>query len=261
MFRSLNIAATGMTAQETKLDTIANNLANVSTTGYKRQTTEFEDLLYQNVRIATPNAQGGAAPSGTQVGAGVRVVSTSRSFEQGAILQTNNQLDTAIEGAGFYSVTRENGDIAYTRAGNLKADAQGRLVTADGLQIQPPITIPADAVSITIAADGTVSAQTATSKTPSQLGQIQLTTFPNPNGLQALGHNLLTETQASGQPINGNPGVDGRGTILQGSLESSNVEMVTEMADLIRTQRAYEINSKVISAADEMLRNATQVGR
>lgn len=261
MFRSLNIAATGMTAQETKLDTIANNLANVSTTGYKRQSTEFEDLLYQNVRIATPNAQGGAAPSGTQVGSGVRVVTTSRSFGQGAILQTNNQLDVAIEGTGFLAVTRDNGDVAYTRAGNLKVDAQGRLVTADGLAVQPPITVPSDAVSIAIGPDGTVSAQTAASKQPTQLGQIQLTTFPNPNGLQALGHNLLNETQASGQPLTGNPGSDGRGTILQGSLESSNVEMVTEMTDLIRTQRAYEINSKVISAADEMLRNATQVGR
>lgn len=261
MFRSLNIAATGMTAQETKLDTIANNLANVSTTGYKRQSTEFEDLLYQNVRIATPNSQGGAAPSGTQVGSGVRVVTTSRSFAQGAILQTNNQLDVAIEGPGFMAVTRDNGDIAYTRAGNLKVDAQGRLVTADGLAVQPPITVPSDAVSVAIGPDGTVSAQTAASKQPTQLGQIQLTTFPNPNGLQALGHNLLNETQASGQPLTGNPGSDGRGTILQGSLESSNVEMVTEMTDLIRTQRAYEINSKVISAADEMLRNATQVGR
>lgn len=259
MFRSLNVAASGMVAQETKLDTIANNLANANTAGFKRQDTEFEDLLYQNVRAATPNASGGASPSGTQVGSGVRVVATSRSFAQGSIQQTNNPLDIAIEGNGFIGVQRTSGDIAYSRAGNLKVDAQGRLCTNDGLAVEPPITVPTDAIAVTIASDGTVSAQSAGQRAPTQLGQLQVITFPNPNGLNALGHNLYTATAASGEPTSGTPGTDGRGTILQGALESSNVEMVNEMVGLIRTQRAYEINSKVISAADDMLRNATQV--
>ncbi len=259
MFRSLNVAATGMVAQETKLDTIANNLANANTTGYKRQDAEFEDLLYQTVRAATPNAAGGAAPAGTQLGSGVRVVTTSRAFAQGTIQQTGNPLDIAIEGSGFLSVTRSSGEIAYSRAGNLKVDAQGRLCTTDGLAVEPPITVPADATAITIASDGTISATTAGQRQPTQLGQLQLVTFPNPSGLAAAGHNLFTATNASGEPVSGAPGVDGRGTILQGAVEGSNVEMVTEMVNLIRTQRAYEINSKVISAADEMLRNATQV--
>jgi flagellar basal-body rod protein FlgG len=259
MFRSLNVAASGMVAQETKLDTIANNLANANTSGYKRQDAEFEDLLYQNVRSATPNAAGGSAPSGTQVGSGVRVVTTSRAFSQGTLQQTGNQLDLAIEGAGFVSVSRPSGDVAYTRAGNLKIDAQGRLCTNDGLPVEPPVTIPTDATSITIASDGTVSALSAGQRTPTQLGQIQLVMFPNPNGLTALGHNLYSASAASGEPLTGAPGTDGRGTILQGAVEGSNVEMVSEMVSLIRTQRAYEINSKIISAADEMLRNATQV--
>ena len=259
MFRSLNVAATGMVAQETKLDTIANNLANANTAGYKRQDAEFEDLLYQNVRSATPNAVGGAAPAGTQVGSGVRVVTTSRAFAQGSLQQTGNPLDIAIEGSGFIGVTRASGEIAYSRAGNLKVDAQGRLCTNDGLAIEPPITVPTDATSITIASDGTVSALSAGQRAPTQLGQLQLVTFPNPNGLTALGHNLYTATAASGEPVIGAPGTDGRGTILQGALEGSNVEMVSEMVNLIRTQRAYDINSKVISAADDMLRNATQV--
>jgi flagellar basal-body rod protein FlgG len=259
MFRSLNVAATGMVAQETKLDTIANNLANANTTGYKRQDAEFEDLLYQNVRSATPNASGGAAPAGTQVGSGVRVVTTSRAFAQGPIQQTGNPLDVAIEGSGFIGVTRASGEIAYSRAGNLKVDAQGRLCTNDGLAVEPPITVPTDATAVTIAPDGTVSALSAGQRAPTQLGQLQLITFPNPNGLSALGHNLYSATLASGEPVSGTPGTDGRGTLLQGAVEGSNVEMVSEMVGLIRTQRAYEINSKVISAADDMLRNATQV--
>jgi flagellar basal-body rod protein FlgG len=259
MFRSLNVAATGMVAQETKLDTIANNLANSNTAGYKRQDAEFEDLLYQNVRGATPNAAGGAAPSGVEVGSGVRVVATPRSFAQGTIQQTGNPLDIAIEGSGFLAVTRPSGDVAYTRTGNLKVDAQGKLCTSDGLAVEPPITVPVDATSITISSDGTVSATSAGQRQPTQLGQLQLVTFPNPTGLTGLGHNLFAPSNASGEPTSGTPGQDGRGTILQGAVEGSNVEMVSEMVALIRTQRAYEINSKVISAADEMLRNATQV--
>jgi flagellar basal-body rod protein FlgG len=261
MFRSLNIAATGMVAQETKLDTIANNLANSNTTGYKRQDAEFEDLLYQNVRDAAPNPTGGVAPSGTQVGTGVRVVTTSRAFSQGSIQQTGNSLDVAIEGNGFLVVQRSTGDLAYTRAGSLKIDSLGRLCTNDGLSVEPPITLPADAGSVTIGADGSVSTTLPGQTKTTTLGQLQIAMFPNPNGLAATGHNLYSATEASGDPITGVAGIDGRGTILQGAVESSNVEMVTEMVNMIRTQRAYEINSKVISAADEMLRDATQVGR
>ncbi|WP_146646230.1 flagellar basal-body rod protein FlgG [Labilithrix luteola] len=259
MFRSLHVAATGMTAQETKLDTIANNLANANTTGFKRQDAEFEDLLYQNLRAPTANTVGGVTPSGAQVGSGARVVSTSRAFAQGPIQQTSNPFDVAIEGNGFLAVTRREGDIAYTRAGSLKVDAQGRLVSSDGLAVEPPITIPADATQISIAADGTVTATMPNQRQPAQLGQLQLVTFPNPNGLNGIGHNLYEASAASGEPTTGIAGNDGRGTFLQGALEGSNVEVVNEMIALVRTQRAYEINSKVISAADEMLRNATQV--
>ena len=259
MFRSLQVAATGMVAQETKLDTIANNLANSNTTGYKRQDAEFEDLLYQNERSAAPNPQGGIGPVGTQIGSGVRVVATSRSFSQGALQQTGNPLDIAIEGNGFLAVQRKAGEVAFTRAGALKVDAQGRLTTSDGLAVEPAITVPPDATSITIGSDGGVSAVTPGQRTPTQLGQLQIVTFPNPNGLEAVGHNLFTASGASGEPTTGVPGADGRGTILQGALEGSNVEVVNEMIGLIRTQRAYEINSKVIAAADEMLRKATDL--
>lgn len=257
MFRSLHIAATGMVAQEANLDTIANNLANANTVGYKRQSAQFEDLLYESVRA--PGGAGGGAPTGIQRGAGARVVATARSFSQGPIQQTGNPLDVAIEGAGFLAVTRAGGEVAYTRAGALRLDGTGRLVTNDGLAIEPAITIPPDATGVTIATDGTVTATAPGERAPTNLGQLQLATFPNPAGLQALGHNLFTATASSGEPSPGNPGSDGRGTLMQGAQEGSNVEVVTEMIDMIRTQRAYEINSKVISAADDMLRNATQV--
>ena len=259
MFRSLHVAATGMTAQETKLDTIANNLANANTTGFKRQEADFEDLLYQNLRAPTANAAGGAAPAGTQVGSGARVVSTSRAFSQGPIQQTNNPLDVAIEGNGFLAVTRREGEIAYTRAGALKVDAQGRMVTSDGLPIEPAITVPADATNIAISADGTVTATQPGQRQPTQLGQLQPVACANPNGRSGLGHKLYEASAASGEPASGTAGADGRGSFLQGALEGSNVEVVTEMIALVRTQRAYEINSKVVSAADEMMRNATQV--
>lgn len=259
MFRSLHVAATGMVAQETKLDTIANNLANSNTTGYKRQDAEFEDLLYQNVRAAVPNAAGGAGPSATQVGSGVRVVTTARSFAQGPILQTGNQLDIAIEGAGFLAVTRNGGEVAYTRAGALKVDAQGRMCTSEGLPVEPPINIPADAVTVSIGADGTVSATTGAQRAATQLGQLQLVTFANPGGLNALGHNLYAASTSSGEPTAGVPGTDGRGTIMQGAVEGSNVEAVNEMVGLIRTQRAYEINSKAINTSDQMLQKLTQL--
>jgi flagellar basal-body rod protein FlgG len=259
MFRSLNVAATGMVAQETQLDTIANNLANANTVGYKKQTAEFEDLLYQNVRSAAPVDGGGVGPTGTQVGTGSRVVATSRSFAQGAVTQTGNSLDVAIEGNGFLSVLQANGQPGYTRAGTLKLDAQGRITTSDGLPLEPPITVPANATSLTIGADGTVTAAQPGQRAAASLGQIQLSNFPNPNGLNALGHNLFEATASSGEPQTGNPGTDGRGTLLQGATESSNVEVVNEMISMIGAQRAYEINSKVVEAADEMLRNATQM--
>jgi flagellar basal-body rod protein FlgG len=258
MFRSLNVAATGMAAQETQLDTIANNLANANTTGYKHQNAQFEDLLYQNVRAATQNADGTISPTETQVGTGVRIVATTRQFSEGTLTQTGNNFDMAVEGQGFFSVLQTDGEIGYTRTGSFQLDAQGRLTTNDGLPIEPPITIPSDATAVSIASDGTVSVTQPGGHAPNTVGQIQLTTFPNANGLSSGGHNLFTPTAASGEPITGAPGADGRGTILQGSLEGSNVDVVSEMVAMIQAQRSYEINSKVISAADEMLRSATQ---
>jgi len=258
MFRSLNVAATGMAAQETQLDTIANNLANANTTGYKSQTAEFEDLLYQNLRAPTPNPDGTTQPTQTQVGTGVRVVATSRDFSEGTLQQTGNTYDLAIQGQGFFTVAQPDGSLAYTRAGSLKLDSQSRITTSDGLPLEPPITVPANATTVTIGADGTVTAQQAGSTSSTKLGQIQLTVFPNPNGLTAGGQNLYTPNDASGQPVTGTPGSQGIGTIMQGSIEGSNVDVVNEMVAMISAQRAYEIDSKVISAADEMLRNATQ---
>jgi flagellar basal-body rod protein FlgG len=259
MFRSLHVAATGMVAQETNLDSIANNLANANTVGYKRQEAQFEDLFYQTVRTpGAGNTGGGTNPSGLQVGAGARVVATARFFSQGPITQTGNNLDLAIEGAGFFQVQRPGGDAAFTRAGTLRADAQGRLVTTDGMLIEPALTLPTDATSVTIAADGTISATVAGSAAPTNVGQLQIATFANADGLLALGHNLFQGTPASGDARLGAPGTEGRGSIQQGALEGSNVEVVNEMIAMIRAQRAYEINSKVIQAADEMLRNATQ---
>jgi flagellar basal-body rod protein FlgG len=259
MLRSLSIAATGMSAAEAKLDTIANNLANSNTVGFKRQDVQFEDLLYQNVRTPAEDNTGATPPVGVQAGSGARVVSTPRSFTQGAINQTGNPLDLAIEGSGFLPVTLPTGDIAYTRAGSLQLDATGRLVTTDGYPMDPPINIPADTTAVAIAADGTVTVTEPKSTTPNKVGQLQLVMFPNPPGLNATGHNLYAATASSGEPTTGLSGIDGRGTFLQGSTESSNVDVVTEMVNMISTQRAYELNSKVISTADEMLRDATQL--
>ncbi|MEM1029395.1 MAG: flagellar basal-body rod protein FlgG [Myxococcota bacterium] len=259
MFRSLYVAATGMVAQETKLDTISNNLANANTAGFKRQEAEFEDLVYQNVRTPGRVANGTTGPAGVQVGLGSRVVATNRQFSQGAIQQTDNQLDVAIEGRGFMPVLRPDGEVVFTRAGNLRLDAQGQLVTARGLPTEPPINVPPDATAVTIGPDGTITADLPGQEVPTQLGQLQLATFPNPSGLQALGHNLYQPSAASGEPILGAPGEQGRGSILQGAVEASNVEVVEEMIGMIRTQRSYEINSRVIQAADEMLRKATSM--
>jgi flagellar basal-body rod protein FlgG len=260
MFRSLQIAATGMLAQETELDTIANNMANANTTGFKRQTAEFEDLLYQNVRTAGPTMDGGSTgPTQTQVGSGSRVIATSRSFAQGTLTQTGNTYDLGIQGPGFFQVMRPNGELAYTRAGSFSLDNQGRIVTSDGYPIQPQITVPNNATSVTIGADGTVTAGQPNTTSTANLGQIQLATFVNTNGLNSVGQNLYEATASSGQPLTGAPGVNALGTLQQGSLEASNVDIVNEMVNLISAQRAYEINSKVVTAADEMLRNATSM--
>ncbi len=260
MFRSLHIAATGMAAQETHLEGITTNIANANTVGYKKQRVDFQDLLYQTVRAAgAPTSATTMSPTGLQIGNGVKVVGTSRSFEQGSIYNTNNPLDVAIEGNGFFVVQQPDGMPAYTRAGTLQTDAEGRLVTPEGLPFDPPISIPPDAISVSIAANGTVSATLKNEPAPVNVGQIQLATFINPSGLRAIGHNLLLPTASSGEAQVGEPGSEGRGALLQGSIEKANVDVVEEMVGLIQAQRSYEINSKVITTADEMLRAATQL--
>jgi flagellar basal-body rod protein FlgG len=260
MFRSLNIAATGMAAQETNLEAISHNISNGNTVGYKKQRVDFQDLLYQTVRQAgTPTGPTTMSPTGLQLGTGVRVVSTSRMFQQGTILQTGNQLDVSVEGNGFLVVQQNDGTPAYTRNGALRTDGDGRIVTAEGLPLDPPITIPPDALNVAISSNGTVSVTMPGQTTPSDVGQIQLANFVNPSGMQAMGHNLLTPTRASGEAQLGEPGADGRGTLMQGAVEQSNVDIVEEMIGLISAQRAYEINSKVITTADDMLRAATQL--
>jgi flagellar basal-body rod protein FlgG len=259
MLKSLNTAATGMAAQQTNIDVIANNMANVNTVGFRRSRAEFQDLLYQTVRAPGGAAgDGGTLPTGLQIGQGTRTVSTEFLHTQGSLQQTGNPLDLAIEGNGFFQVTRPNGEIAYTRAGNLKADAEGRLVTVDGDPIEPAITIPTDATAITISPQGVVSVVTAGQTAAQEVGQLQLAGFANPAGLQALGRSLFVPSNASGEPVIASPGEEGLGTLSQGFLEGSNVTVVNEMIDLIASQRAYEINHRVIQAADEMLRKASE---
>jgi len=259
MFRALSTAATGMEAQQTQIDVIANNLANVNTAGFKKSRADFQDLLYQTMRSAgATSKEGNEIPVGLQVGLGVRPVSTQKMFSTGDLKQTDNPLDLAIEGGGFFQVVQSGGTVAYSRAGAFKTDSQGRMVTSDGFPLEPAINVPPDAVSVSILADGTVSALQAGQTAPVELGQIQLATFANPAGLENQGRSLLLPTQASGQPVVGTPGTLGLGTISQGYLEMSNVKVVEEMIDLIVGQRAYEVNARVIQAADEMLRTSTQ---
>ena len=259
MMRALNTAASGMAAQQTNVDVIANNLANVNTTGFKRSRAEFQDLLYQTIRApGAPSGDGQRMPTGLQIGQGARTVSTSQLHIQGSLQQTGGSLDVAIEGAGFLQVTRPNGELAYTRAGNLKSDAEGRLVTADGYTVDPAITIPPDSTAVTISSTGVVSVTQPGQTAAQEVGQLTLTGFANPGGLLAIGRSMFVATDASGQPIQGRPGDQGLGTLSQGFLEGSNVEVVNEMVDLIASQRAYEVNQRVIQAADEMLQRTTQ---
>lgn len=262
MLRSLFTAATGMTAQQQHIDVIANNLANVNTAGFKRGRADFQDLLYQTLR------QPGAAssneteiPTGIQLGLGVRTAAVQRLFLVGDFQQTQNQLDVAIDGAGFFQILQPSGEIAYSRAGAFKLDSQGRLVNSDGFPLEPEITIPNDAVTITIGTDGTVSVIQAGNNTAQQVGQITLANFPNPAGLVGLGRSLFQVTTASGDPITGAPGQNGFGGLSQGVLEISNVSVVEEMVNLISGQRAYEINSRAIQAADDMLQTAANLRR
>jgi flagellar basal-body rod protein FlgG len=248
-----------MQAQQTNIDVTANNMANVNTTGFKKSRAEFQDLLYQTLRAPGGQTGTGAnAPVGLQVGLGVRTAATQAMHSQGSLQQTGNSLDLAIEGNGFFQVQRPNGDIGYTRAGNLKADADGRLVTSDGFALEPAITIPPDASNITVSTTGLVSITQPGNGQATEVGQIQIANFANPGGLLATGRNLFASTSASGQAVVANPGEEGTGTIAQGFLEGSNVEVVTEMIDLISSQRAYEVNQRVVTAADEMMRKATE---
>lgn len=259
MFKSLTTAATGMAAQQTRIDVTANNMANVNTTGFRRARAEFQDLLYQTVRAPGGQTGDGATlPTGLQIGQGTRTVGTMQIHQQGSLQQTDNPLDIAIEGQGFLQVTRPNGDVAFTRAGNLKVDAQGQLVTVDGFSIEPQISIPTDAMNVNISPDGVISVVTAGDNSAQEIGQLQLATFANPAGLEAAGRSLFMPTNASGQAIVATPGQEGTGTLAQGFLEGSNVEVVTEMIDLITSQRAYEVNQKVIEAADQMLERTTR---
>ena len=260
--RALSIAATGMAAQQTNVETIANNLANMNTTGFKQQRAEFQDLLYQNIQ--TPGAQtsdqGTYAPNGIQIGAGVRTAAIYRITTQGDLQSTGNPYDVAVQGAGYFRIQQADGTDAYTRSGNFSLSPQGQLVTQDGLVVQPGIAIPQNTISVTVNAQGQVNATVAGNNTPQTVGQLELTRFPNEAGLNAIGGNLYLETPASGSPQAGVPGSVGYGTIQQGYLETSNVNSVDEITALITAQRAYEMNSKVISAADQMLQQTAQLG-
>ncbi len=259
--RALSIAATGMAAQQLNVEVISNNISNSSTTGFKASRVEFQDLLYQNMRTvgSASSDSGTIVPSGLQVGLGVMPAATYRVNTQGNISVTGNPLDLAINGRGYYQVQMPDGTTSYTRSGALQLNASGQIVTADGYQVLPSITVPNTATAVTVNASGQILA-TITGQTAQQtLGQLQLASFINPVGLEAIGNNLLKETDASGSPSTANPGTSGMGTIVQGSLETSNVDIVTEITNLITAQRAYEMNSKVINTADQMLSTSSQM--
>ncbi len=260
MLRSLWIAKTGMEGQQTKLDAIANNLANTGTNGYKRAGVAFEDLMYQNLRSAgAASSEQSQLPTGLQVGLGVRAAATTRNFAQGALQNTGNNLDVAVKGQGFFQITMPDGTTAYTRDGGFQVDAAGQVVTNAGYVLQPGITVPASATGVTIGPDGVVSATIAGQTAPQALGTIQLASFINPAGLEPRGGNLYGETVASGTPNQAAPGTAGHGTLLQGFVEGSNVNVVEELVTMIATQRAYELNSKAIQTSDQMLAKLGQL--
>ncbi|MBX2838323.1 MAG: flagellar basal-body rod protein FlgG [Gammaproteobacteria bacterium] len=247
-------AKTGLDAQQTRMQVISNNLANTNTTGFKRDRAVFQDLLYQTLRQpGAQSSQNTQLPSGLSVGTGVRVVSTEKLFIQGNLTRTDDALDLAIQGRGFFEVLKPDGGLAYTRDGSFQLDSQGQLVNASGYVLQPTISIPQNAESITIGADGTVTASLPGTANMTQVGAVTITDFMNPAGLQAIGGNLFNETAASGAPIQGTPGIAGLGSLIQGSVETSNVNIVEELVSMIETQRAYEISSKAISTTDGML--------
>jgi flagellar basal-body rod protein FlgG len=251
---ALWIAKTGLEAQQTRLGVISNNLANASTTGFKKDRAEFADLLYQNVRqVGGSNTQDTRLSTGITLGTGVRVISNSKQHTQGNIVTTDNSLDIAIQGKGYFQILRSDGSLAYTRNGEFKLDEQGQVVTSSGEPLQPSISVPQDTLSLTIGSDGTVSALQQGSTAPTQIGSLQLADFVNPAGLQPIGNNLFSESASSGSAQTGTPGLTGIGSLLQGSLETSNVNVVQELVDMIETQRVYEMNSRSISTADQML--------
>ncbi|MFZ5861404.1 MAG: flagellar basal-body rod protein FlgG [Nitrospirota bacterium] len=253
MLRALTIASTGMTAQQLQVEVIANNLANMSTVGFKKSTGEFQDLFYQTFKAPGSVTESGTLPVGIQVGSGVRPVAVHRRFGQGELQQTDSPLDLAIEGDGLFQVTMPDGSTGYTRAGSLKVDSDGRLVTADGYAILPNITIPADTKTITISTGGVISVVQSGGAAPTQVGVLELARFTNPAGLSSMGKNLFEVTPASGEAVTGAPGQSGLGTVLQGAIEGSNVNIAEEMVNMIIAQRAYEVNAKAIQTTDEML--------
>jgi flagellar basal-body rod protein FlgG len=259
MEAALWAAKTGLDAQQTQMTVTANNLANVNTDGFKKSRAVFNDLLYQNVtQVGAATSDTTLYPSGLALGTGVRVVSTERSYTQGSLDNTGNALDVAIQGRGFFQILKPDGSLAYTRDGSFQVNAQGQLVTASGYQVQPAITIPTGAQSITIAPTGVVTVLQQGQTAPTQVGSLQLADFINPAGLQDIGGNLAVESAASGSPTQGQPGLTGLGTVVQGSVEASNVNVVEEMVNMIETQRAYEMNSKAVETTDQMLQFATQ---
>jgi flagellar basal-body rod protein FlgG len=254
MYPALWIAKTGLDAQQTQMSVIANNLANVNTTGFKRERAVFEDLIYQNVRqVGAQSTEDTTLPFGLQLGTGVRTVATQKLHTQGNIMQTNNSFDMAIQGRGFFQVLHPDGSIVYTRDGSWGLSSDGTIVNANGYALEPSVTVPANTLSVTVGTDGVVTALVSGSTTPTQIGSITLADFINPTGLEAVGDNLFRESAASGTATTATPGDSGLGTIVQGFLESSNVNVVEELVNMIETQRAYEMNSKAISTTDDML--------
>lgn len=259
--RSLSVAATGMMAQQLNVEVISNNIANMTTTGYKRRRPEFQDLLYQSERrIGSASSEAGTiVPAGVQLGLGVKTAAVYRIHDQGNLIVTENRFDLAIQGEGFFMVETPEGEIAYTRSGNFQLSPQGVIVTQDGYPLSPGITVPANAVEVAISQTGLVTAKLQGQTNLVTLGQLELATFVNPAGLEAIGSNLLLETESSGPAVTGVPGSEGLGTVLQGHLESANVNPVQEITQLITAQRAYDMNSKVIQASDEMMATVTQL--